>query len=162
MSAKAGKNKRKQGGKQIYMKISTKGRYGIRLMVSLALHYEDGTIALKSIAKEQDISEKYLEQIINPLTKSGIVKSYRGAQGGYILTHDPKDITIGEVLRILEGSLSPVDCIDHMMCPHAGSCASWSVWKKMKDALDDVVDNISLAELAEDYKNKQNICPPHS
>ena len=82
------------------MKISTKGRYGIRLMLSLALHYDKGTLALKSIAREQDISEKYLEQIINPLTKSGLVKSYRGAQGGYILTREPKDITIGEVLRI--------------------------------------------------------------
>ena len=100
------------------MKISTKGRYGIRLMLSLALHYDKGTLALKSIAREQDISEKYLEQIINPLTKSGLVKSYRGAQGGYILTREPKDITIGEVLRILEGSLSPVDCVHNPMCPN--------------------------------------------
>ena len=136
------------------MKISTKGRYGIRLMLSLALHYDKGTLALKSIAREQDISEKYLEQIINPLTKSGLVKSYRGAQGGYILTREPKDITIGEVLRILEGSLSPVDCVDNPMCPNSDTCVSLSIWKKMKEALDDVVDNISLADMAEEYKEK--------
>ncbi len=136
------------------MKISTKGRYGIRLMLSLALHYDKGTLPLKSIAKEQDISEKYLEQIINPLTKSGLVKSYRGAQGGYILTRAPEDITIGEVLRILEGSLSPVDCVDHIICPNADTCVSLSIWKKMKDALDEVVDGISLADLANDYLEK--------
>ncbi len=136
------------------MKISTKGRYGIRLMLSLALHYESGTMALKTIAKEQDISEKYLEQIINPLTKSGLVKSFRGAQGGYILTKHPNDISIGEILRILEGSLSPVDCVDNPMCPNSDSCVSLSVWKKMKDALDDVVDNISLGDLIAEYKAK--------
>ena len=139
------------------MKISTKGRYGIRLMLSLALHYDKGTLALKSIAREQDISEKYLEQIINPLTKSGLVKSYRGAQGGYILTREPKDITMGEVLRILEGSLSPVDCVDNPMCPNSDTCVSLSIWKKMKEALDDVVDNISLADMAEEYKEKNHI-----
>lgn len=137
------------------MKISTKGRYGIRLMLSLALHYDKGTLALKSIAKEQDISEKYLEQIVNPLTKCGLVQSYRGAQGGYILTRPPKDITIGEILRLLEGSLSPVDCVDNPTCPNSDSCVSLSVWKKMKDALDDVVDNITLADLAEEHKMKQ-------
>ena len=136
------------------MKISTKGRYGIRLMLSLALHYESGTMALKTIAKEQEISEKYLEQIINPLTKSGLVKSFRGAQGGYILTKHPNDISIGEILRILEGSLSPVDCVDNPMCPNSDSCVSLSIWKKMKDALDDVVDNISLGDLIEEYKGK--------
>lgn len=136
------------------MKISTKGRYGIRLMLSLALHYENGTMALKTIAKEQEISEKYLEQIINPLTKSGLVKSFRGAQGGYILTKHPNDVSIGEILRILEGSLSPVDCVDNPMCPNSDSCVSLTIWKKMKDALDDVVDNISLGDLIEEYKAK--------
>ncbi len=139
------------------MKISTKGRYGIRLMLSLALHYEQGTLSLKAIAKEQDISEKYLEQIVNPLTKCGLVQSYRGAQGGYLLTRPPKEITIGEILRILEGSLSPVDCVDNPTCPNSDSCASLSIWKKMKDALDDVVDNITLADLAEEHREKHHV-----
>ena len=137
------------------MKISTKGRYGVRLMLSLALHYEKGTLALKAIAKEQGISEKYLEQIVNPLTKCGLVQSYRGAQGGYILTRPPEEITIGEVLRLLEGPLSPVDCVDNPTCPNSDSCVSLSIWRKMKDALDDVVDNITLADLAEEHQMKQ-------
>lgn len=136
------------------MKISTRGRYGIRLMLALALNYENGTIPLKMIAREQGISEKYLEQIINPLTKSGLVKSYRGAQGGYTLTNAPDQTTVGEVLRILEGSLSPVDCVDHPNCINADSCVSLSIWKKMKEALDDVVDSITLADMAREYAEK--------
>lgn len=136
------------------MKISTRGRYGIRLMLALALHYEKGTIPLKMIAKDQGISEKYLEQIINPLTKSGLVKSFRGAQGGYILTNPPEEITVGEILRVLEGSLSPVDCVDHPNCANADTCVSLSVWKKMKDALDEVVDHITLADMAKEFAEK--------
>ena len=139
------------------MKVSTRGRYALRLMLDLALNNTGEPVRLKDVAKRQEISEKYLEQIINPLTKSGLVKSYRGAQGGYILTREPKDITIGEVLRILEGSLSPVDCVDNPMCPNSDTCVSLSIWKKMKEALDDVVDNISLADMAEEYKEKNHI-----
>ena len=139
------------------MIISTRGRYALRVMLDLAQQTTDRYVPLKEIANRQDISEKYLEQIINPLTKSGLVKSYRGAQGGYILTREPKDITIGEVLRILEGSLSPVDCVDNPMCPNSDTCVSLSIWKKMKEALDDVVDNISLADMAEEYKEKNHI-----
>ena len=123
------------------MKISTRGRYGIRLMLALALNYNNGTIPLKTIAKDQGISEKYLEQIINPLTKSGLVKSFRGAQGGYMLTNPPEATTVGEILRVLEGSLSPVDCVDHPNCANSDHCVSLSIWKKMKVALDEVVDN---------------------
>lgn len=136
------------------MKISTRGRYGIRMMLVLALHYDKGTIPLRTIAKEQGISEKYLEQIVNPLMKAGIVKSFRGAQGGYILTNPPEQITVGEVLRILEGSLSPVDCVDHPNCQNADSCVSLSIWKKMKEALDEVVDAITLADMAKEYAEK--------
>lgn len=136
------------------MKISTRGRYGIRLMLALALHYNNGTIPLKAIARDQGISEKYLEQIINPLTKSGLVKSFRGAQGGYMLTNPPEKITVGEVLRVLEGSLSPVDCVDHPNCANYDHCVSLSIWKKMKAALDGVVDNITLADMAEEYAQK--------
>lgn len=136
------------------MKISTRGRYGIRLMLALALNYEKGTIPLKAIAKAQGISEKYLEQIINPLTKAGLVKSFRGAQGGYTLTNPPADTTVGEVLRVLEGSLSPVDCVDHPNCEHLDRCVSLSIWKKMKDALDEVVDGITLADMAQEFAEK--------
>ena len=127
------------------MKISTRGRYGIRLMLALALNYNNGTIPLKTIAKDQGISEKYLEQIINPLTKSGLVKS---------LTNPPEATTVGEILRVLEGSLSPVDCVDHPNCANSDHCVSLSIWKKMKVALDEVVDNITLADMAAEYAEK--------
>ena len=136
------------------MKISTRGRYGIRLMLALALNYNNGTIPLKTIAKDQGISDKYLEQIINPLTKSGLVKSFRGAQGGYTLTNPPEATTVGEILRVLEGSLSPVDCVDHPNCANSDHCVSLSIWKKMKVALDEVVDNITLADMAAEYAEK--------
>lgn len=136
------------------MKISTRGRYGIRMMLVLALHYEQGTIPLRTIAKEQGISEKYLEQIVNPLMKAGIVKSFRGAQGGYILTNPPDQITVGEILRILEGSLSPVDCVDYENCPNVDACVSLSIWRKMKEALDEVVDAITLADMVQEYLEK--------
>lgn len=138
------------------MKISTKGRYGIRMMLSLVLHYEKGTLSLKSIAKDQEISEKYLEQIIGPLTKAGIVKSYRGAQGGYILSRPPEEISVGEVLEILEGSLSPVECVDSHNCPHADLCVSLTLWTKIKDAVRDVVDNTTLADMAAEYMEKHS------
>ncbi len=137
------------------MKISTKGRYGIRLMLSLALQYEKTShMPLKMIAQQQEISEKYLEQIINPLTKAGLVKSFRGAQGGYSLIKDPSEITVGSILRILEGSLSPVDCLEHGPCKRADVCASLSLWQRMKTAVDEVVDTTTLADLVTEYYAK--------
>ena len=136
------------------MKISTKGRYAIKLMLDLALYSKGQPVKIKEIAKRQGISEKYLEQIINPLTKSGLVKSFRGAQGGYMLTNPPEATTVGEILRVLEGSLSPVDCVDHPNCANSDHCVSLSIWKKMKVALDEVVDNITLADMAAEYAEK--------
>ena len=130
------------------MKISTKGRYGLRTMVDLAINYDMGFIPLKDIAKRQDLSEKYLEQIMTPLNRSGLVKSVRGAQGGYALKYPAEKITVGMVLRALEGSLSPVDCIDKGdNCTRSEACITIFVWKKLKNAIDDVVDNITLADL---------------
>lgn len=137
------------------MKISTKGRYGIRLMLSLAINYEKGTLSLKNIAKEQEISEKYLEQIINPLTKADLVKSFRGSQGGYTLSRSPKEISVGEILQVLEGSLSPVACVDSPTCPNSDNCVSLSLWRRMKDALDEVVDNTTLDSMAQEYLEKE-------
>lgn len=137
------------------MKISTKGRYGIRLMLSLAINYEKGTLSLKTIAKEQEISEKYLEQIINPLTKADLVKSFRGSQGGYTLSRSPKEISVGEILQVLEGSLSPVACVDSPTCPNSDNCVSLSLWRRMKDALDEVVDNTTLDSMAQEYLEKE-------
>ena len=136
------------------MLVSTKGRYALRTMVDLAIHGDGEPVKIKDIANRQGISGKYLEQIINPLTKSGLVKSFRGAQGGYTLTNPPEATTVGEILRVLEGSLSPVDCVDHPNCANSDHCVSLSIWKKMKVALDEVVDNITLADMAAEYAEK--------
>lgn len=142
------------------MKISTKGRYGLRLMLCLALNFENNTrLSLKEISKKQGISEKYLEQIINPLSKAGLVLSFRGSQGGYTLAKSPKEITSGEILRTLEGSLAPVECANSGsdICPRADYCPSLTIWKKIKDAIDNVVDNITLQDILEEYKEKNVI-----
>lgn len=137
------------------MKISTKGRYGLRLMTDLAVYYEQGLIPLKEIAARQEISEKYLEQIMMQLNRSGLVRSVRGAQGGYRLAKPPEDITAGAVLRVLEGSLSPVDCVDGTQaCPRAARCATVSLWLRLKDAVESVVDHTTLADLAEEFRRK--------
>lgn len=137
------------------MKISTRGRYGVRLMMSLALKYDQGTIPLKMIAAEQSISEKYLEQIIAQLSKAGLVRSFRGAHGGYTLARHPNDISAGEILNALEGTLSPVTCVDTHDCPSYDSCASFSLWKRMREALDSVVDHTTLASMALEYSENQ-------
>ncbi len=136
------------------MKLSTKGRYGLKAMLDLALYSRQGHIALKNIAERQDISEHYLEQLIATLRKAGLVKSIRGAQGGYTLGASPKDITVGDILRALEGSLAPVDCVleeDPVLCDKGKCCVIRGVWEKVRDSINDVVDNITLENLVDDY-----------
>ena len=140
------------------MKISTKGRYGVRFMLDLAIHYNQGLIPLKDIAKRQEISVKYLEQILLYLNKTGCIRSARGAHGGYALCCDPKAVTVGMILRLIEGSISPVDCAEQNppLCSQASTCITIGVWKKIKNAIDDVVDNITLADLVEEYNSKNH------
>ncbi len=144
------------------MKISTKGRYGLRLMVDLAVHYEQGLVPLKEIAVRQEISEKYLEQIMMQLNRSGLVRSVRGAQGGYCLAQPPESITVGGVLRVMEGSLAPVDCVsdEGPLCSRMDRCVTAAVWQRLKEAIEGVVDSITLRDLAEDYyrKNPPDYC----
>lgn len=133
------------------MKISTKGRYALRLMLDLALHDTGENIALKTIAKRQEISGKYLEQIIGILTKAGFVKSVRGSSGGYRLSKKPEEYTVGDILRLTEGSLAPVSCVENgtVACDKAETCVTVYVWKELNDAINGVVDNITLADLVE-------------
>jgi len=133
------------------MKISTKGRYALRLMIDLATYNTGVPVALKDIAKRQEISEKYLEQIISVLNKAGFVKSIRGAQGGYILTKAPKDYTVGMILRLTEGDLAPVDCAndDGLSCDRRNGCVTIRIWKQLADAVNNVVDGITLEDLLE-------------
>ncbi len=136
------------------MKISTKGRYALCLMLDLALHNTGEYITIKSISARQEISDKYLEQIITQLSKAGYVKSIRGAQGGYRLAKAPEEYTVGMILRLIEGSLAPVACLDDdpNLCTRSSQCATLDVWKQLNDAINNVVDNITLADLVD----KQN------
>lgn len=131
------------------MKISTKGRYALRLMVDLAQNNTGENITLKEVAKRQDISLKYLEQIITVLAKSGYVISSRGANGGYRLAYPPEHYTVGMILRLTEGSLAPVVCLDSEIntCKRKDECSTLFVWEKMYKAITDVVDNITVADI---------------
>lgn len=131
------------------MKISTKGRYALRLMLDLATYNTGDPVSIKDIAKRQEISEKYLEQIISILNKAGFVKSIRGAQGGYVLRKDPKDYTVGMILRQTEGDLSPVGCVsaDADVCERESQCVTVRVYRELNDAINGVVDRITLEDL---------------
>jgi Rrf2 family protein len=139
------------------MKISTKGRYALRLMIDLATNNTGVPISLKDVAKRQGISDKYLEQITAVLNKAGYVKSVRGAQGGYMLRRDPKEYTVGMILRLTEGSLAPVNCVEDedYVCDRADGCVTVIVWKKINDAINEVVDGITLQDLL-DWQSEQN------
>lgn len=136
------------------MKLSTKGRYGLTAMIDLALNYGDEPVALKSIAERQGISEPYLEQLIAGLRKAGLVKSIRGAQGGYMLSYPPDKITVGDVMRVLEGPLAPVDCVienEPIECAKADHCVTRIIWEKIRDSINQVVDSITLQDMVDEY-----------
>ena len=138
------------------MKISTKGRYGIRLMLDLAIHQSQRHVPLKDIARRQVISEKYLEQIVMQLTRAGLVRSARGAQGGYALMRPASSTSVGEILRVLEGSLAPVECVadGEYSCLQAQTCVTTDIWREMMEAVEAVVNNISLSDLVDRYYQK--------
>lgn len=131
------------------MKISTKGRYAVRVMLDLAIHNTGEYVKVKQIAARQEISEKYLEQIIAVLNKAGYVISTRGAQGGYRLARDPKEYTLGMILRLTEGSLAPVACLEEHAapCERCDTCETLEVWKELTQAINGVVDNVTIADL---------------
>lgn len=133
------------------MKISTKGRYALRLMLDLAINNTGEPVRIKDIAERQEISDKYLEQIISVLNKAGYVKSLRGPQGGYRLSKDPKEYTVGMILRLTEGSLAPVACLEDEVneCPRQDECATLILWEKLYDAIKGVVDQYTLADLVD-------------
>ena len=134
---------------RVNMRISTKGRYALRLMLDLGTNCSGDPIRLKDVARRQGISEKYLEQIISVLNKAGFVRSIRGPQGGYVLTRRPEEYTVGMILRLTEGSLAPVECVENtaMPCDREEDCVTKLIWKKLNDAISGVVDNITLADL---------------
>jgi Rrf2 family protein len=131
------------------MKISTKGRYALRLMLDLATNGTDQYVTVKSISERQEISGKYLEQIISVLSRAGYVKSVRGSQGGYKLARPAEEYTVGMILRLIEGNLVPVACMNDNpnQCTRCVHCAALDVWKQLDDAISGVIDGISLQDL---------------
>lgn len=138
------------------MKISTKGRYALRLMLDLAENQGEGYIALKDIAQRQDISKKYLEQIVPMLTKSGVLLTTRGYQGGYRLAKNPSECTVGDILRITEGSLAPVACLDtaENQCAKADSCLTLTVWKGLNTVINEYLDSITLQSILDSNRQQ--------
>ena len=135
------------------MKLSTRSRYGTRLMLDMAQHYREGPIHLGDIAKRQNVSVKYLEQIIIPLKKAHYIESVRGSKGGHILTKPPEEITVGEIVAILEAGISLVECVeDPKVCERAASCPTRLLWKEVSDAMFERLQAVTLADLVEKGK----------
>ena len=137
------------------MKLSTKGRYGVKAMLDLAVHYGTEPISIKSISERQGISEYYLEQLFAPLRRAGLIKSVRGAQGGYILNRKPIEITVLEIMDVLEGPVEISECLDNDECNKFESCATRVLWKKIQMSINSVMENVTLQEMLNDYISKQ-------
>ncbi|MEG1658583.1 MAG: Rrf2 family transcriptional regulator [Oscillibacter sp.] len=138
------------------MKISTKGRYALRLMIDIAVHDGEGFISLKDVAERQGISAKYLEQIVGTLNKAGLLRSGRGPQGGYQLARAPEQYTVGSILRLTEGNLAPVACLGdpENRCDRCGECATLDFWTGLYTTVNAYVDRFTLADLVREQKEK--------
>jgi len=137
------------------MKLSTRGRYGVRALLDLALHSGKGTVLLKDIARRQGISLPYLEHVVTPLVAAGLVKSTRGARGGVLLLKPPAEIKLSEVVQVLEGSLAPVDCVNNpALCHRSTFCVTRDIWVEMKEAMSHVLDSTTLQDLVERQRQK--------
>ncbi len=133
------------------MKLTTRTRYGVRLLFQLALNYDKGTVQLNEIAKKENISEKYLEQIAGFLKSAGFITAQRGAQGGYQLSGDPSSINLADVVSRLEGSLSIIDCLEGGDCSKNGNCPAQNVWRNLNDAIKNSLIKINLSDMVDDY-----------
>lgn len=136
------------------MKLSTRGRYGVRAMFELACNYGHGPMTLRTIAEKQGVSESYLEQLLASLRKSGLIRSTRGAQGGYQLSRSPEQISVGDVIRILEGPIAPVECVSEFssVCSNSDKCVTRLIWKEVKECIENVFDNITLQDMCNKAK----------
>lgn len=131
------------------MKISTKGRYALRMMADLAAHSDEGVVALKDIAERQSISKKYLEQIVPLLNRAQLLRTNRGYKGGYTLSKDPSEYTVGEILRVTEGDLAPVACLqESSMCERRAECATLHIWEGLYRVVSEYLDGITLLDVA--------------
>lgn len=134
------------------MKISAKGEYGVRAMIVLALNFRAGPIPIREIAEKEEISYQFLEQIFLPLRREGLIKSVRGAKGGYTLNKPPQEIKVGDIIRVLDGPIAPVECMANddggdRRCSRSATCLSRSIWEKLRDRMSEVLDEITLADV---------------
>jgi Rrf2 family protein len=142
------------------MKVSTKSRYGVAAMVDIAQQYGNGPVALRSVAERQQVSEHYLEQLMSNLRNAGFVRSIRGAQGGYVLAKAPEAITVGDIVRAMEGPIAPVDCLlaevgeNNPYCNKSQDCIRRNIWLKMGESIAEALDSISLASLCLDAERR--------
>jgi len=137
------------------MRLSTKGRYGVRALVDIALNCDGGPVLLKDIAKRQDISAQYLEHLVAPLIRAGILRSIRGAKGGIALAKPPEEIGLSRVIEVLEGSVAPVECVDNpALCVRSGECVTREVWSDIKAAIMGVLESLTLKDLMDRQKAK--------
>lgn len=142
------------------MKISTKGRYGLRALIDLAQYSEIEPVSINSIATRQGISERYLEQLMTLMKKAGLIKSIRGAGGGYVLAKEIEEISVGDILRALEGNLQPVECAAFSQedsCEASGVCVTKYVWQRINESINKTVDEISLKQLVEESKSVKDM-----
>jgi len=138
------------------MKLSTRGRYGLRALIDMTQHADQGPLTTRMIAQRQGISERYLEQLMVPLKRSGLIKSIRGSQGGYVLGRKPEQITAGDIIRVLEGPIAPVECVSETNpenCVRSDHCVTRMLWIKVRNAMTEVLDSCTLAELAQESRD---------
>lgn len=140
------------------MKISTKGRYALRMMIDLAQNQGDGYVSLKDIANRQEISKKYLEQIVAILNKPDVLRTNRGYQGGYRLAKNANEYTVGDILRLTEGGLAPVSCLDNspILCDRAEDCITLPIWKGLYNVISEYLDSITLQDIVDKNSDVSN------
>jgi Rrf2 family iron-sulfur cluster assembly transcriptional regulator len=140
------------------MKLSTRSRYGTRMMLDLAQHYDDGPVQIGEIAKRQDISVKYLEQLIIPLKKANYITSVRGPKGGHVLAKSPEEITVGEVVKLLEGGINLSDCLENPdICDRSETCVTRSIWETATRAMSQVLNSMTLSDMAKGRKRTKQL-----
>lgn len=139
------------------MKLSTRARYGTKALLELALHWGEEPVLLKDISQRQQIPLPYLEHLISPLVQAGIIKGTRGTRGGVSLLKSPREIILGEVIQLLEGSIAPVECVDNPeTCPRSDLCVTHDIWDEVKEAISKVLESVTLQDLVERQRQKDN------
>lgn len=139
------------------MKLSTRARYGTKALLELALHWGEEPVLLKDISQRQQIPLPYLEHLISPLAQAGIIKGTRGTRGGVSLLKPPREIILGEVIQLLEGSIAPVECVDNPeTCPRSDLCVTHDIWDEVKEAISKVLESVTLQDLVERQRQKDN------